>query len=256
MIHKEVFMIDFIPKKDYEILHCDRLRPLKIKVDVDLFHQEIEKYDNYFRPWGDKFTELSRYGLPMINDNGKLDNEIEPACWPLDRWNFIQRGYEDTPEEFTKFYNDAISGKISDLIDELSFKTPTEIMDLKSLEPFEPIKKYMVRSCILKWGELANLKPHVDSWHPVRWLRIWGTTDPEKMYIRYLSENTEDGFCMYNDITKKFEIYEEVLDIEPGRLYLHDSLHWHDAFSFGDPVYQFFIALSTDSYEWLENNLL
>ena len=63
-------------------------------------------YNSFFRQWGDKFTDLPRYALPLVNKNGRLDNNPEPVCWPLDRWNFVNLGYEDTPEDFTKFYKD------------------------------------------------------------------------------------------------------------------------------------------------------
>ena len=42
-----------------------------------------------------------------MNKNGRLDNDPEPVCWPLDRWNFVNLGYNDTPEDFTKFYKDS-----------------------------------------------------------------------------------------------------------------------------------------------------
>lgn len=247
--------MNYISKNDYEKLHEYKLQPLSIKIDVDNFLSEIIKFDEYFRPWGDKYNDLPRYGLPLINENGKLNNEIEPACWPLDRYNFIvKQKYEDTPENFIEFYNNVKNNNIDNLITELHFKNKTPALDIPSLTPLNDIKKYMTRSCILKWGKMANFKPHFDTWHPVKWLRLWGTTSPEKMYLRYLSEETDDGFCMYNGITKKHEIYVEEKNIEPGRLYLHDSLLWHDAFAFDEPVYQFFISLSLESLEWIQKN--
>ena len=76
---------------EYYKLHQQNLTPLNIKIDVDLFESQIKKYK--FIQWGDKFNEYPRYGLPVVNQNGRMDNDPEPACWPLDRWNFLQKGY-------------------------------------------------------------------------------------------------------------------------------------------------------------------
>ena len=111
--------MNYISKNDYEKLHEYKLQPLSIKIDVDNFLSEIIKFDEYFRPWGDKYNDLPRYGLPLINENGKLNNEIEPACWPLDRYNFIvKQKYEDTPENFIEFYNNVKNNNIDNLITE------------------------------------------------------------------------------------------------------------------------------------------
>ena len=107
---------------EYYKIHKQNLTPLKFKIDVDLFEKQIEKYT--FKPWGDKFHEYPRYGLPVVNQNGRMDNDPEPACWPLDRWNFLQKGYKDTPEDFNEFYRIAHT---LDLEDETKFTTPTEI---------------------------------------------------------------------------------------------------------------------------------
>lgn len=94
---------------------------------------------------------------------------------------------------------------------------------------------------------MGHFLPHFDTWHPTKWLRLWGTTNPEKMKLRYKVKG-ENG-VVENKLTGDFEKYEEIKNVEPGRLYLHDSLQWHDAFAFEDEVYQFFIALNIDSYE-------
>ena len=107
----------------------------------------------------------------------------------------------------------------------------------------------MERSCVFKWHSMGHLLPHFDTWHPTKWLRLWGTTDPEKMKIRY--KVSGEGF-VENKLTNKFENYIPEKNIEAGRLYLHDSLKWHDAFAFDDEVYQFFIALNVDSYDCIK----
>ena len=64
-----------------------------------------------------------------------------------------------------------------------------------------------------------------------------------------LLAETTDGFCMWNETKKEHEIFKAEENIEPGRLYLINTLKWHDAFAFKDDVYQFFIALNVDSYD-------
>jgi len=238
-----------LTKKQYYNLHTANLVPLDIKINVDSFLLEIERYkDNFFR-WGDRYKEYPRYAIPLINLNGKLDNDSEPACYPLDRWNFLQTGLEDNAENFTDYVFNMSHFEKNDILFETSFKEQTELMEFRSLKALEPIKEYMVRSCIFKWHSMGHLLPHFDTWHPTKWLRLWGTTDPEKMKIRY--KVSGEGF-VENKLTNKFEKYIPEKNIEPGRLYLHDSLKWHDAFAFDDEVYQFFIALNVDSYDCIK----
>ena len=249
---QERLTLNFLPEKEYEELHEKNLVPLNIKINVEDFLQEIKNYDNNFSQWCDKFENLSRYGLPLVNKNGKLYINPEPACWPLDRWNFINLGYKDTPEDFNKFYKNVQNNIVNDDLElEIDFTEPTEALSMKSLDPLNELKIFMVRSCVLKWHIKSHFKPHYDTWHPVRWKRLWGTTKPEGMYLRFKSEDTTDGFCMWNDTKKEHEIYRAEENIEPGRLYIINTLKWHDAFAFNNEVYQFFIALNVNSYELL-----
>lgn len=239
-----------LTKIQYNNLHSYSLIPLNIKINTDLFLLEIEKYKNKFHRWGDKYREYPRYAIPLVNLNGELDNDPEPACYPLDRWNFLQTKLNDNSENFTDFvFNTSHFEKDNNLF-EIDFNEYTELMNLNSLKCLNSIKKYMVRSCILKWHSMGHFLPHFDTWHPTKWLRLWGTTNPENMKLRYKVKG-ENG-VVENKLTGDFEKYEEIKNVEPGRLYLHDSLQWHDAFAFEDEVYQFFIALNIDSYETLE----
>ena len=237
-----------LPEEEYEKLHKVNLQPTKIKIDILQFLSEIGKYKDRFWSWGDKFE--GRFGLPLVNMNGAIDNEVEPSCWPLDRWNFVKLGYNDTPEDFTKFYTSPLN--MSTMVNETDFTSPTEVMDLDSLKVLAPIKKYMVRSCILKFHTRAHFKPHIDTWKDKSpWLRLWGTTDPESVKLRYKSD---DGEYIWNDIKKKYECYMPEEKVEPGRLYLHDSSIWHDAISYAENTYQFFIALNIDARHSQEIN--
>ncbi len=239
-----------LTKDQYYDLHTDNLVPLDIKIDVDSFLLEIEKYNNNFFRWGDKYKEYPRYAIPLINLNGRLDNDSEPACYPLDRWNFLQTGLEDNAENFTNFMFNISHFEKNHILFETDFKQCTELMNFTSLQSLEPIKKYMVRSCILKWHSMGHFNPHFDTWHPTKWLRLWGTTNPEKMKLRYKAcsypfEGNEG--IVDNKMSGLIEKYKVQENIEAGRLYLHDSLKWHDAFAFDDNVYQFFIALNVEN---------
>ena len=245
--------MNYISEEDYERLHTQNLVPLDININVKDFLEDMNEYDSHFYQWGDKFTDLPRYGLPLVNENGRMDNDPEPVCWPLDRWNFVNLGYNDTPEDFTRFYKNVQNNIDTEKLQlETYFTRPTSALNMKSLEPLNDIKPYMVRSCILKWHTKAHFKPHYDTWHPVKWLRLWGTTNPDGMYLRFKSEDTTDGFCNWNETTQEHEIYVAEENIEAGRLYLHDSSIWHDAMSFEDNTNQFFIALNIESNQWIQ----
>ena len=241
-----------LTKTEYYNLHTDLLLPLDIKVDVELFKLEMDMYKGKKYHWGDLYTQYPRYAYPLVNLNGKNNNEIEPACYPLDRWNFIQTGLENTKENFDDFLFN-ISQFSNEHLFEINFTKPTKLMNFKSLKVLDPIKEYMTRSCILKWDTMGHFNPHFDSWHPTRWLRLWGTTDPDKMKLRY---KTGGEANVLNKVTDKWEYYEPVENIEAGRLYLHDSIRWHDAFAYDDEVYQFFISLNIDAYEIIKTRII
>jgi len=240
--------LQMMPESEYKNIHRNCLQPTKLKIDVDLFLNEIEKYKKFFKNWGDKFHDYGRFGLPIVNMNGKIDNRIEPACWPLDRWNFVNLGYKDSPEDFTKFYKGPID--MNFMVNETDFNLPTEVFYMKSLNPLKILENDLFRSCILKFHTLGHFKPHIDTWSDrSSWLRLWGTTHPKSVKLRYKSNSGEK--LVWNDIKKEYESYVPIKNIEPGRLYLHDSSIWHDAMSFEDNTYQFFIATSLD----LDRNL-
>ena len=139
---------------------------------------------------------------------------------------------------------------MSTMVNETDFTFKTEVMNISSLKVLKPIEKYMIRSCILKFHTLAHFKPHVDTWkEKSSWLRLWGTTHPDSVKLRYKSDEGEK--LVWNDIKKEYESYIPIENIEAGRLYLHDSSIWHDAMSFEDNTYQFFIALSPNAFQTL-----
>ena len=221
-------------EQEYYKLHKKNLNPLDIKIDCDLFESEISKYE--FQPWGDINREFARYAVPLVNLDGILKDD-DPACYPLDRWNFVnefphfkyQVWYEEHVECWKDWFNEALKTDVR--VNELCFTENTEILNISSLNPLEKIKPYMIRSCILKWDFNGHFFKHFDTWHPTKWLRLWGTTKPDGMTLRY----EENGKMI------------EELNIEKGRLYLHDSIKMHEALAYKDEVYHFFIAVNMEA---------
>jgi len=122
---------------------------------------------------------------------------------------------------------------------ENDFKTPTDILNLQCFDVLKSLRKYMVRSSILYWKKGANFDPHWDVILPTVNLRLWGTSDPSNIQLRY-KNNEEMIVCE---------------DVEPGRLYLIETSTIHDATCLQDDGYQFFIALNVNSYETLKGML-
>jgi len=197
----------FISIEEYNKIHTDFLVPLDIKIDCELFLQEIKNYDNLFEQWGNEHTHLPRYGLALVNLDGKLKTK-DPINGSLYEWNVKNS---------------------SNPIIESDCKIPTPVMNMQSLKPLEHFNNYWFRSNILKWGNTAEFKPHIDSIVPSPWLRLWGTTD---------ADNTEVRFWDHQTKTMK-----AIQGIESGRIYLIDTSKVHDAVSRKE-VYQFFLSVS------------
>jgi hypothetical protein len=207
---------DFVNETDYKRIHKTFLTPLKINIDVDLFLTEIEQYSRHFEKWGSTHSELPRYGLALVNQDGKLKSN-DPINGSLYEWN---EKHPDHP------------------IIESDCKLPTEVIQLKSLTPLSVFHGMWYRSNILKWESGAEFKPHIDTVLPSPWFRLWGTTD---------SKNTVIRFCDHNTKTMK-----DYSNIESGRIYLIDTSVVHDAYSTGD-VYQFFLSVNVASSNKLES---
>lgn len=228
-----------LSKEEYYKLHTSNLRPLKISIEIDKFFEDIKTIN--FQQWGDLHLEFPRFAFALVNQDGVIKDD-DPACYPLDRYNFIQ--------EYPQYKMSALSDehvlawrryyssiKIDDVINETQFTKPTKYLSKNCFDVLDPLKPYMLRSCILRWDYLGHFKKHVDSFHPTKWLRLWGTTNPEKMVLRY----EQDGAMIKEN------------NIIAGKLYLHDSIRPHEALAFDDNVYQFFIALKIDSINTLNN---
>jgi len=218
---------------EYQKLHPVNLQPLDIMFDIDLFEEQMKQYRLAFRQWGEKHTDLKRYGLPLVNSNGSLHNNPELTCIPIDQTNdkLLPEG---------KFISDN------------HFNVPTEALNLSCFDVIESFKPYMIRSCILHWMKDAKFYTHTDLYMPAPFLRLWGTTKPDGMQFRFDKRRQS---CH----TRQIENYDYELvaeeNVEAGRLYLVDSFVIHDAFATDDDVYQFFIALTVNSIDEIKAHL-
>lgn len=199
--------------EQYYDLYTGFIVPLDITINVSDFKQQIQQFSKYFRVWGNTHLDWPRYGIPLCNLTGRLDDEVDPSCWPLDKW------WKEYPDQFY-WDND--------------FKTQTEVLQLSSLDPLSYVRPYMVRSNILKWDTDGQFVPHIDTVPDlITHIRIWGTTESPSDYELKFGNTIIDDF-------------------EPGRLYLIDTIATHSARSLCDNAYTFFITLSLDALETVQ----
>lgn len=210
-----------INKVDYERLHTQFLVPTDIVIDVEHFTNEIIYYDNEFSQWGTMHTQLPRYGLALVNLDGTLSKDNDPINGSLYQHNL------HNPND-PLFETDCIR--------------PTEVYDLKSLQPLKVLDGYYTRSNIFKWLESGKFLPHIDTFIPTPWLRLWGTTNSDNLIVNYYNHDTDS--------------YERCKNIENGRIYLTDTSLVHDAICTGGINYQFFLSTNISAYNIINNLIL
>lgn len=208
----------YIDNDDYKRLHKSFLTPLSIKINCNLFLEEIAQYDLYFEQWGTQHVHLPRYGLALVNQDGILKHQ-DPINGSLYEWNI-------------KYPNNPLI--------ELDCRIPTEVMKIKSLEPLSIFDNMWCRSNILKWSTGAEFKPHIDTVLPSPWFRLWGTTDKDNTMVRFWDNETKS--------------MKEFKGIENGRIYLIDTSVVHDAYS-TDNVYQFFLSVDAGASSIIETQI-
>lgn len=195
---------------EYNKLHTAPIVETDIEIDVDNFLQEIETYKNDFSQWGNTHKNFPRYGIPLVNLTGKLDEENDPSRMPLD-------------EHFMEYQN------IDNILFDHEIDVKTELCTLSSLKPLiDVFDEHLCRSAILLWDAMGHFKKHVDVIVPSPNLRLWGTTSTE-MQLKM------DGNIINN--------------IKPGKIYIFDSSLEHEAHATGNNVYQFFIGLKISAYD-------
>lgn len=196
----------WLSEHEYYELHRAPLTPTTMKIDINSFKKEIVDFENNFMPWGNKNLNLPRSGVPLVNQDGILGKENDPANGSLYDWN------EQNPE--TPLY-------------ETDFLTPTPLMSLPSLQPLDALHGHWCRSSILKWRSGAEFRPHIDTVFPTPWLKLWGTTDSENLRLQFYSRNGERL---------------DAGQIENGRIYLIDSSLVHAAQCTSGALYHFFLS--------------
>ena len=210
-----------INKVDYDRLHTDFLVPTDILIDVESFNNEIIQYNDEFSQWGTNHTELPRYGLALVNLDGKLSKELDPINGSLYQYNLHN---PNNP------------------LFETDCTTPTEVYNLKSLEPLKVLDGYYTRSNIFKWLDSAKFLPHIDTFVPSPWLRLWGTTNSDNVTVNYYNPKTDS--------------YERCNNIENGRIYLTDTSLVHDAICTGGTNYQFFLSTNILAYNIISEHIM
>jgi hypothetical protein len=196
----------YVSQEDYKSLHSKFLTPLSIKINCEQFLEEISHFNHYFEQWGTQHIHLPRYGLALVNQDGKLKSK-DPINGSLYEWNLK---YPDNP------------------IIETDCLIPTDIMNINSLQPLRIFDGHWCRSNIFKWDKSAEFKPHIDTVVPSPWIRLWATTESNGIDVRY-ADNTGNM------------IKEE--GIERGRIYIIDTSIVHYAASHKDNIYQLFLAI-------------
>jgi hypothetical protein len=158
---------------------------------------------------------LPRYGLALVNQDGQIKKQ-DPINGSLYEWN-------------VRFPDDPII--------ESDCTTVTEVMKMPSLLPLQILNGHWCRSNILKWYPGAEFKPHVDTVVPSPWIRLWGTSDPTCLEIRY--NNGTDTLV-------------KAQNVEAGRIYIIDTSMVHDAVCTDSRVYQFFLSVLPSSINTLK----
>lgn len=226
-----------ISKEEYEKWHTNKLVKTKWKVDVELLEEEISMLPFY--RWGDTHT-MRESATPLVNNTGVFSDDDE-SIGPLDRLNFLKEfphwknceWTDDHVKDWKEWWSR--DHDIDNYINERHFSIPTPGLDISSLNVIDDLKPFLFRSCILKWNYMGHFHEHVDTWHPTQWFRLWGTTKPDGMVIRFEGTN-----------------YDE--EIEAGRLYLIDTTLKHEGLAYKDDVYQLFFAF--DPNEKIMNSLI
>ena len=206
---------EYVSTQDYLELHTGFLTPTSIKINSGQFLEEILIYESYFEQWGTQHQNLPRYGLALVNLDGTLKNS-DPINGSLYEWN-------------VNFPNQPII--------ESDCLKPTPVMQLESLEPLHIFNGHWCRSNILKWEQSADFKPHIDTIVPSPWIRLWGTSNPENIDIRY-----DNGL---GELIKAD-------NIEAGRIYIIDTSIVHTASSINGTVHQFFLSVMPSAINMLK----
>ena len=206
-----------IDEERYDELHSSAIIETNVDIDLNQFDKDIEKYSHEFSQWGNTHTSYPRFGIPLVNLTGKLDEKNDPSRMPLDEHFMLHQNKDNITFDH-------------------NILQKTKICNMPSLTDLMAVfGEYMCRSAILKWDTMGHFKPHVDVVKPAPNLRLWGTTSTN-MQLKM------DG--------------KIINSIKPGKIYIFDSSLVHEAFATGDNIYQFFIGLTIDAYDTMMDRRL
>ena len=136
--YDKFFSLETIGIRKYKKLYNQPLRPTKLKINVVDFVNEVQQYKSCFQKWGDKTNKGQRWGLPLVNETGIID-EPDDTIQPLDEL-FLQKGK---------------------LLFDVELREKTVACMMESLQPLREIYPYLVRSSILKIDdkEMRDIEP-------------------------------------------------------------------------------------------------
>tara|TARA_Y100001937_G_scaffold125605_1_gene192784 strand:+ start:1634 stop:2344 length:711 start_codon:yes stop_codon:yes gene_type:complete len=151
--YDKFFSLPTIGIRKYKKLYNQPLRKTKLKINVVDFLNEIQQFKTCFQKWGNKTDKGQRWGLPLVNETGVID-EPDDTIQPLDELYFN-------------------TGK---LLMDVEIKEKTVACMMESLSPLRELYPYLIRSAILKWNYSAGFTRHRDIELPANHFRLWGTT--------------------------------------------------------------------------------
>jgi len=213
-------MAESVSLEKYNELVTENFVPLDIKLDVELFEQQMFGNEHLFKHWGpkDKHPHMFRKGIALVNADGRMDPDEWDACvGPLDVWNRRHNVSSFDPD----------------------YTVHTPALNWSCFDPLEPLKPYMQRSAIIWFNTGSFFYPHIDQFAPFENIRLWGTNKPDGYLFTFLDGTTHTN-----------------RKIEPGRLYLVDTSKLHYPEAFEDDVFTFFISVSPQSYDILKSMVI
>ena len=168
MFYDKFFKLPTIGKRQYKKLYNQPLRKTKLKINVVEFVNEVQQYKTCFQKWGNKKDKGQRWGLPLVNETGIID-EPDDTIQPLDEL-FFEKGK---------------------LLMDVEIREKTIACMMESLQPLRKLYPYLVRSAILKWHWGAGFARHRDMELPANHFRLWGTCS-EKMVLKIDDQEMRD----------------------------------------------------------------
>ena len=182
--YDKFFSLDTIGIRKYKKLYNQPLRKTKLKINVVDFVNEIQQFKTCFQKWGNKTDKGQRWGLPLVNETGIID-EPDDTIRPLDELYFE-------------------TGK---LLMDVDITEKTVACMIESLTPLRKLYPYLIRSAILKWNYSAGFSRHRDMELPANHFRLWGTCS-EKMILKIDDQEMRDieAGRIYLIDTSKFHV--------------------------------------------------